>query len=315
MQLRLQDAMPPAATRDELAELVRAEVHARRWTPRASVIARLSRTLAALEVPRLEPELLAVCRELERRGDLQRAEGGYLAATPVRAVALGAERWRIFTSAPSASLDAALPGAFERTGLSRVRRAGDEGMHEAIAVARGVCLRPEAWAGLDRAPRADRAWLDTLDRRLDADPSPAGSYEREGEPSWRAWAQHEGRFVWRRVEQGRLWRARLANARWLVAWTRGASPARAPFIRLDRDEGTRARFAVAVADGAPLACRWESDGERARLTVGAWLPRAEYRYASIFGEPVEGGAWTLEAEHRAEVARVLSTRLGLVGEG
>lgn len=304
MRMSRAEAPSVEASRDGLAELVRAEVHARCWTPRSSVVSRLVRALDGVVAVDADA-VREVCRELERVGDLQLAPGGNLVATPVRAVALDESRWRIFASASSATLDARLAGEWSRVGVRRVRRAIAAELRASVEGLRGVVVPPTQWSGLDRAPVADAAWIAALMRRQ-AESAPDGSLE------WRAWVLHEGRYTWRRSEEGRLWRARHPELGWRRAWTSGESPASTRYARLDADEEARTRFAVAREAGAPIAMQWESRDDVATLTIDGWLPRAEYRHVALYGEMDVGGVWRIEPEHRSALAQVLSVRLGLV---
>lgn len=304
MRMSRAEAPSVEASRDGLAELVRAEVQARGWTPRSSVVSRLVRALDGIVAVDADA-VREVCRELERVGDLQLAPGGNLVATPVRAVTLDASRWRIFASASSATLDARLAGAWSRVGVRRVRDAVDPELRASVEELHGVVVPAAQWSGLDRAPVADETWLASLPLRP-TECEPDGSLE------WRAWVLHEGRYTWRRSVEGQLWRARHPELGWRRAWTNGASPASTRYARLDADEEARTRFAVARGAGTPIAMRWESLDDEVALTIDGWLPRAEYRHVALYGAMDVGGVWRIEPEHRAELVQMLTKRLGLV---
>lgn len=298
--------------RDSLADLLRREVHARAWTPRASVVERMHRTLLPIAPVEVDA-IAATCRELVRSGDLVLAEGGCLAATPLRVVPTTPERWRIFASAPSDVLDAVLPGEWASHGLRRIRIAAGDAIENAVAAVDGRLVRPDEWSGMNRTPAADAAFVEMLDRGLASHAEAAGSLDADGPMEWRAWVPHEGRFVWRTSNEGRLWRARHPRLGWRRAWTKGESPSAKPFLGLGSDEAARAAFAVARTAQAPLALRIEEDGSSSAvlLSIDGWLPLAEYRYLTLHGELVDGAAWRIDGAARDDVTACLMRRLGL----
>lgn len=296
----------------QLAELLRQEVHGRGWTPRASALSRVHRTVSPMGTVELDV-LASICQDLVRGGDLVLADGGYLGATPLRVVPIGAERWCVFASAPSGMLDELLPGKWLTSGHRRVRAAAIDMMEAAVSESGGSVVSSKTWAGFDRTPPADGAFLEGLDRRLTTSAAPAMSLDEAGALEWRAWIPHAGGMRWRRTEAGQLWRARNARFRWHRAWTAGASPAAQPFLSLDADEAARACFAVARRAEVPLGMRLADDPaeESVRLTLDGWLPRAEYRFLALHGQRVEGSTWRIDGDSREAVSAGLAARLGL----
>jgi hypothetical protein len=299
---------------ERLCELVRAEVHARNHAPRAATLSRVARLLApaiALEEGRLDE----ACEALEREGDVMLNPGGMLYATPTRVVALkkGA---RVFSSLPTPALAKALGRDISAKGASRSITAID-GLVEAVAQVGGVMVTPETWAGLDRAPNADAAFLSKLDQRLAWEPVGAGSLERDGALEWRAWQGTPDGPGWRRSSEGRLWWARTRFGGHQRAWTANGSPATSSFIALSPDDADRARFALSREMAGASILRVVRGPQGVTLALPGWLPRPEYRWLSLHAVAVaesKGRRWEITAESEDPITRRLSERLGLTVE-
>ena len=302
-----------------VADLVRGEVWARRACQRSSTIRRVCRLTAPLAG--LDATLVAnVCDLLEREGDIGGGARGVLFATPLRAVDLGGGEFRIASTLPTRHMASFLGGSWNVAGTSRTYRVEDaEWARNAIAAAGGVVLSPSDWACLDRVPRADKAWLDGLDRRLRAESEGPGSLERDEPLTWRGCVATEGGFRWAPAESAKathLWRARNRWGHWLFAWSQEGTPKNSPFVSLRPDDGTRSAFAVVRTLGSPVETAVEKRQGIATLSVPHWLPFAEYRFLAVFSSSREneGGRsrWTLPIDRLACVLDVLRERLGLV---
>src|SRR5687768_4026385 len=169
-----------------VAELLRAELTARGNATRTMLVRRIQQIVAPLLV--LEREtVLTVCSDLERAGDVNEAPGGVLFATPLRAISLRPMEFRIVGSLPIALLQSKLPGTWTSHGVIRSCRS-DESMDEEwrarVVSAGGVIISPETWAGFDTAPKADAAWLASLDARLALPSRPGGVLQRDASLSW-----------------------------------------------------------------------------------------------------------------------------------
>src|SRR3569833_2003252 len=148
---------------EELSDLVRAEVHARKHAPRAATISRIARLLVPAE--NLEEAVLdEVCDALEREGDVMLAPGGALYGTPTRVVSLKNSA-RIFSSVPTRALAAALGREVAAKGTARTVVSLD-GVADAVMVLCGAIVTPEAWAGFERTQPADAKFLAYLEVRL-----------------------------------------------------------------------------------------------------------------------------------------------------
>jgi hypothetical protein len=307
-----------------LADVLREEVTARGLTPRALVLRRVQERgggLIALDPPRIAD----ACDALVRGGDFVLASGGLLAPTPIRAIVVGPTLVRVAASFPTRRLSAILG----RDVLVEGRRrslASDDALRARVAEARGLWLSAADWAGLDRAPAADGAFLDGLDRRLAWEPETGGSLERGGALDWLGWSPRDDGMAWRRVSGAgdgassgaasvRLWRARHLSLRFVHAWTGGGPPSSAPFVTLLEDEAARARFAVARGEGRPLVLTVRRAAGEVLVEMPGWLPQAEHRRVSIVARPAGDGAgtgrWSLAPEAAQEVLRVLAERLGV----
>jgi hypothetical protein len=299
---------------EALSELVRGEVHARHQAPRAATLSRVVRLLApAVSVE--EERLDEVCNALEREGDVVLNPGGMLYATPTRVVAIEKSA-RVFSSVPTRALAKALGRDISTKGASRTVASVD-GLAEAVAKVGGAMVPPEGWAGLDRSPNADPAFLAKLEERLEWQALGAGSLEKDGLLEWRAWQVTADGARWRRASEGRLWWARTRFGGHHRAWTAGASPATTAFITLSPEDADRARFALSREVALASLLRVVRSGKRVTIEVPGWLPRSEYRWLSLHAAPVaesKGLRWETSADAEAQVTKVLTERLGLVVE-
>lgn len=310
-------AQSPAGAPDSLealCDLVRAEIHARKHAPRAATLSRVARLLApaiALDELRLDE----ACDALEREGDVMLNPGGILYATPTRVVATETSA-RVFSSLPTRALAKALGCDLGAKGASRTI-SSVEGLHEAVSKVSGVMVTPEAWAGLDRAPHADSAFLAKLDQRLEWQALGAGSLEKDGALEWRTWQVTPEGARWRRSNEGQLWWARTRFGGHQRAWTTGASPTTSAFVTLSTDDADRARFALSRNVATASVLRVARSGKRVVLEVPGWMPRPEYRWLSLHAAPVadsKGMRWEVLANSEDAITKLLAERLGLTVE-
>lgn len=304
---------PPDST-EALCDLVRAEVHARRHAPRAATLSRVARLLApAITIDELR--LDEACDALEREGDVMLNPGGILYATPTRVVAIERSA-RVFSSLPTHVLAKAFERDISAKGASRTLTSVD-GLAEAVANVSGVMIPAEAWAGLDRSPNADAAFLAKLDQRLEWQALGAGSLEKDGALEWRAWEVTPEGARWRRSTEGQLWWARTRFGGHHRTWTAGASPATSAFITLPPDDADRARFALSRKVAAASVLRIERSGKRVTIEVPGWLPRPEYCWLSLHATSVvdsKGMRWEVSTNGEDQIAKLLAERLGLTVE-
>jgi hypothetical protein len=293
-----------------IADFLRAEVSARGSSLRSASIRRVARAVAPAII--LDPSVIAdVCEELERAGDFQTGEGGTLFATPVRAVDLSADTFRVVCSLPTSALSMIIPGAWTIDGIARTCEP-----RKPIEPSVGTVLSASVWAGFDRTPAADENWLSSLDRRLQSDPQPPGSLERDEQLVWIGLVASDARVRWTSKDTGestKLWRARNRWGYWVHAWTAGRSPEKATFVSLRPDEGTRTVFAVGSALQCPVTADLERRTQDAVLTVSVWVPAAEYRYLSISAAPLPNKrtSWVIPVDRVTIVTDILQKRLGL----
>ena len=299
---------------EALCDLVRAEVHARKHASRAVTLSRVARLLMPAIVVDAQ-HLDEACDLLEREGDVILNHGGILYATPTRVVTLE-ESARVFSSLPTRVLSKALERDVSANGASRTITSLD-GLTEAVGNVSGVLVSPDAWAGLDRSPVADAAFLARLDQRLEWQSLGAGSLENDGDLEWRTWQVKTDGARWRGSNDGRLWWARARFGGHHRAWTAGASPATNTFITLSPDDADRARFALSCELASVSLLRVGRAGKRVTIELPGWLPRPEYRWLSLHAVPVaesKGMSWEVSAEAEALVTKVLTERLSLVVE-
>jgi len=299
---------------EALSESVRAEVHARRRAPRATTLSRVARLLAPVVSVETD-RLVDVCDALEREGDVMLAPGGILHATPTRAVILEASA-RLFGSVPTRALTTLLGREVIAKGGTRLV-ASPDGVAETMATIDGAVITPEAWAGLDRTPPADAAFLAALGQRLEWQCRSAGSLERDGALDWRTWCSTQQGMGWRYGDEGRLWWARARFGGHHRAWTEGGAPSTSRYVELGADDADRARFALSREVTDALRLRVTSSGERFTLEMPAWLPRPEYRWLSLRAVPApdcKGLTWKVSAEDEPMITNMLTERLGLIAE-
>ncbi len=301
-----------------LCAMLRAEVHARGQALRSVTLDRVHRLVAP--VAEVDAERLAALADtLVREGDLVLAPGGVLWATPLRAVPLMNGAARMFSSLSTADLANVLRVPPTARGATRTVPWQEE-IAGAVASLGGRVLPPETWAGLDRAPRADDAFLARLDDRLAWEAKPPASLERDGPLEWRGWVVDGDRPGWRRgATTARLWWARTSLRGHCRAWTSGeGSPATTPFVDLSFDEADRARFALSRQAGARPTVEVERLEGHAFLMIPAWLPRAEYRWLSLqaeaAGDAVQATRWRVPLHVASAVTALLTDQLGLVVE-
>ena len=302
-----------------IAELIRAEVSARGFCQRATTVRRICRFAAP--VVNLDVAMVNdLCTQLEREGDILMADAGLLVAPPLRAIDLGQGRFRLATSLTTQRLQTLLPGSWGLVGIGRTCQAENAAHFRArVAEMGGKVLTPAAWACLDRVPAADQAWLDGLDRRLQATPEPDGSLEHDEPLAWSGCRMTAEGVRWQssaHAVDACLWRARTRYGYWRHAWCREGPPSTSPFVSCGADAGSRTVFALARVQGPPLTLVVTQDDARAVLTIPHWLPVAEYRYLTVCATHREiersGSRWSLSREQVAGVLAMLEARLGLV---
>ena len=306
---------------EPLSDLIRAEVTARGSCPRWTALRRLEQALGDDDADqRRRARLQEICDGLEYEGDFTASSGGVLNVSPVRAIELQPGVHRMVCSLPSRRLRASLPGELHIDGLRRLHRFDPNTEPEVAAALQalgGVVVSPQAWAGLDLTPVADRAWLDNLDQRLEWRPEAAGSLERDGALDWQALTFTADGPRWRRNsdEPTRLWRARTSYGRWIWAWvTADGTPSTKAFVTLFADDANRTLFAVAREAGKPVSVLVGRDDAFAHLRLREWLPRAEYRYLSSLASPsrIENQQqWSIPSSRADDVFDMLRCRLGL----
>lgn len=304
----------PPSSIEALSDLVRGEVHARHHAPRAATLSRVARLLTPAVI--VEGERLdEICDALEREGDVVLGPGGVLYATPTRVVALKSSA-RVFSSVPTRTLAAAVGREVSAKGATRTVASVD-GLAEAVVKLGGAMVAPEAWAGLDRTPPADAAFLAKLEARREWQALGAGSLENDGALEWRTWQSTAEGMRWRRSNEGQLWWARTRFGGHYRAWTATGSPSTSPFVALSPDDADRARFALAREVVGASVLRIERSGKRVTMEVPGWLPRPEYRWLSLHAAPApesKGMRWEVTSDDETQITKLLTERLGLVVE-
>lgn len=312
----------PIQTVEGLAELCRAEAAALGNCPRRVLADRICARLRAVgSIPTARAQ--DIIHRLEEQGDLLAGPSGYVAAAPLRAIHTGPGHHLLLGGVDSLALGAALGVTVPPSVLRRMRSepAGDEALAGTITGLGGRVLSIEAWAGLDRTPPADAAWLAALEDRLHAPLESIAAAESVLAPSVGDIEHYvAGERRWRSVSTASgslLLRARQPFGWFAYAWLASApsDPQRREALRLGRDEARRTQFALDASVGQPLSLRLEGAGAAARLHIDAPLPYAEYRFLLGFAERSawEGPArsYSLAAADVPRVSACLAQRLGI----
>ena len=314
-------AAPEAGPAPALVEAIRSELTARRVTTQTSLARAVQRLLGPVIAVSGE-EVTQVLDEMAREGDLSSASGGRIAAAPLRIVVLTDQYWALHGTLPTARLSSVLPECKVTGGIRRLieadaRRAG--GVRDAVVQSGGLELSLERWTGIDRTPPADNAWLSSMDDRLawQGDTVPPDGTEEE----WRRYhadpAVSSQRLRWVKAKgktRGFLWRRWDERGWYAYAWSDGSVPADGKSARLTRDEATRTMFALDRQAEASLTFPYSESRKGVKVVLGAFLPRAEYRYlvaVSISAEGRESGNYTVRQELWENLRQTLCGRLAI----
>lgn len=306
--------------RDGVAELLRAELSARGSCSRRALCERVFSMVtpfASISIDLVQ----SVLAELAARGDVTAGPGGILAAAPLRAVDIGAGRFKVFGSLPSKPLLAVDTSATGKPGIDRVVSFdGTDAGPRAVSSLGGVVLTPERWAGLDRVLPAGEEWLNVLNRRLDQEGELAGARDEEIADEWRAYlpeAETEQRRRWKAGihPASTLWRARQQRGWQTFAWSAGGSPRDTRSLPLTGDESARTMYSLNLRAAISATIHGRPIGDYVEFECDLFLPRAEYRYLTTFAERLAGNdkramyhcpatVWTVLTE-------TLASRLGI----
>jgi hypothetical protein len=307
-----------AGSPETIADLLRYEVSSRGHCPRHFATGRVRRLVAPALT--LDPDQVdRICDDLERQGDVVSAAGAVLHPVPVRIITLGDGVCRFVCTVPSRLLMESAPGEWLRRGVRRDCRL-KQPIESAAAALGGIVLTPEVWAGLDRAPVAEATFIQWLDTRLEAAAEPAGSLEHNEPLQWTPCELLASGARWHHKAQdggvAKLWRAHHRWRRWIYAWTSGEAPSKQPFLTLHPDDGARAVYALAVANGTFLHASVERRPEGVVVSIPSWLPLAEYRFLSTCAElaaaNAPGSRWIVPLSRFESVRDTLASRLGLL---
>ena len=311
---------------DLAAEMFRSELAARTISSRRALCNRVMGMLTSIRAVDLE-DLKTQLFLMEKIGDVTSGPGGKVAAAPLRAVKVGADRYQLFGTVDYRHLTSIFTQSEITPGENRflVPKNDDlEFFRQRIDLLGGLSLSPERWAGLDKIGAANTKWIQNLDERLENYPIAAGSLNRETNGEWRTyrpekkdqpqnkrWAKDQGNG------RGQLWRIWHQRGWPIHVWTKGLSPEKAFFTRLTGEEASRAMFALDKATDMPIPYVVSEERGKTIFRLGGFLPGPEYRFLTTRGTysgksgdyycfQFDPGIWT-------ETAKVLSERLGIPG--
>jgi hypothetical protein len=306
-----------------LAEFLRSELSARRLCSRRALCSKVAVMLSPLQPTSVDDAKL-VLAELETNGDVTSGSQGQVAASPLRAVQIGKDRYRLYGSIPSQKLFHTFQGAALTCGLNRLLSSNEskESISDKIAALGGIVLNPERWAGLHKAPRADMEWLSSLDTLLENRGIPAGSLDNGINDLWQTYIPNERNKPqndrWKKSGQeevGKLWRAWHERGWYLFAWTSEKSPSLSPCIKLSSDHARRTMFAMDRECNNPVPVSFSEKKERVLLRIAGFLPVAEYRYLSIIGEftgkQENYYCFEIPSDSWPDVCQIIHDRLGM----
>ena len=255
---------------------------------------------------------------LDADGDVV-INGGTVAATPIRAVQLDDLTFKFMSSLSARRLARLFPGDWRCHESTRVCHPIEPAMLPArIAANGGVLLTAEGWAGLNREPAADEAWLATLEQQLVDHSHPPESETIIQRLDWEWLSVGAESLAWRKEEPlvgTRLWRGRSARGYWIHALTSAGSPVNQPWLQLRRDEAHRMIFALARTAGltVPLSIRQEEN--LVELTIPPFLPDAEFRYLTVASRLRHSAPhavrWKFSPSRAPQILEILERRLGL----
>ncbi len=261
----------------DLHEIVREELHAAGPVPRVWLHERVRRR-AGVD----RDAVSAAVDELDRVGDLLSGHG-LVGPAPLRVITLPGGGGLLVGTRPGRFLSVA-----PATGLPRRVR-------EVPAEARQIAL--ERWTGLENAPAADEAFLAAIE---------TWDTEDDGEDWSSAYGWRDGRFRPDPATPG-LWRLRMPGRWFRYAWVdeRGRR-------KLRTDEGLRAAFALARAEGGTAAGLTRT-GDYVMLKLPR-LPRPEYRLVTACADGREDWIWRVPLRRWSVVEETLTSRLGIYFE-
>lgn len=316
----------PIDGRDGIAEIMRAELTARRACSGKALRDRIASILSPMTATSVDL-LDSVLTELLRRGDATDGPGGMVAAAPLRFVDLSGGRFRIFGGTPTNALTPLNELLGVTPGIERIGcvKTSDDAWRGDLAKLGGIVIAPERWAGLDRILPAGAEWLQRLDRLLVQSGSAAGSGGSDLIDEWRVYradSAFEQRRRWREQAAepgGHLWRSRHQRGWRIYAWTAGGPPSEVPSIRLGGDGALRTMFSVDRVERIPATLRARQEEKSSVLfALDLFLPRAEYRYVVTMADRVPRGdedvSYRCSSTSWELVRGTLEERLGLVFE-
>ena len=307
---------------DFLAEILRNELAAQKVCSRRT----LCNKAAALIQPIQETSadhVKEVLTELESNGDVTRGMNGLIAASPLRAVKVGPDRYRLHGCVPARILTHALAGMDLFWGINRMLVVKEANVNIAKKVERlgGLLLSPERWAGLMRTSSADKEWLDSLDLSLENQKIPEGALDDGVSDGWQCYLPKKSgkaqNLRWKKPDSDNqsLWRGWHERGWYLFAWTNGQSPSLTPCLKLNSDQARRTMFALDRETGCHVPISVNKENDRILFKIAGFLPTCEYRYLITIGK-YEGKysnyfCFNLPSDVWGEVSQTLEERLGI----
>jgi hypothetical protein len=273
-----------------LTEMLRQELWARGTASRRALCVRiidLVRPLANVSMDTLR----GILDEMEHTGDLTTGPGGAVAAAPLRIVACGGERYRLFGTLPNRNILDYVTHINPMGTARELITDSVEAMDALLEKFCGIRLSAERWAGFDRVLPAGADWLKQLDFRLDNEAENPGAFDSQVMDTWMVYrpasSKGKSQSPWKKPlanDDGRLWRGWSPYGWPISLWTSGGSPSKLQTLRLTSDEAIRTAFSLAIEAGKPLVIKVDVTGPAAMLNLETFLPSAEYRYLMTLGE-------------------------------
>lgn len=310
---------------DLVAEILRNELAAQKVCSRKTLCnkgAALAEPIQKTSVDHVKE----VLTELESNGDVTKGMAGLIAASPLRAVKVGPDRYRLHGCVPARILKQTFIGMELFWGINRMLVVEDDNadISEKVQSVGGILLSPERWSGLNRTPVADGKWIASLEFLLENQKIHAGALDDGINDGWQCYLSEEPRKAqnlrWKKSDAGggKLWRGWHERGWYVFAWTNGESPSNAACLKLNSDQAIRSMFALDRDGDNPVPISVNKENKQIIFRIAGFLPISEYRYLTTLGE-YKGKysnyfCFNLPSNIWEEVSQKLEERLGIKSE-
>lgn len=278
----------PESPETIVADALRAEMCARRITIRRTLCNRVFQLLEPTYHIQLEL-IKEVLENLEYCGDITGGDNGQIAAAPLRAVQIDSTQFLLVGGPDTKSLRTVVDCQIDNTALPRrAKFRVDADIAKQLTLINAKVLSPQRWSGIDRAPKADSAWLCSLDDEL-AFCGRDSSVLNSDCDDWRAYIASDSTNEsarWTKIKvdgQGRLWRAKHLRGYWVYVWTNQQHPTHGKHLPLTANDAHRTRFAIDRETGKSLTVEYQCQNDTIVIQLTTLLPYQEFRFLTTIG--------------------------------